>query len=61
MVVVDLHVLGTVPQVVDGVELSGLLDQVVDQVLALDPREAGDVEDVLLRVHRRDLSAGLDQ
>ena len=32
-----------------------------DQVLALDHGEAADVEDVLLRVHRRDLAAQLGQ
>src|SRR5262249_18836772 len=38
-----------------------LFDQVVHQVAAADRREAGDVEDLLLRVHRGDLAAGFRQ
>ena len=39
----------------------GLRDQPLHQVAALDAREAGDVEDRLLGVHRRDLAAELGQ
>ena len=39
----------------------GLLDQPGHQVAALDRREAGDVEDLLLGVHRGDLAAELRQ
>ena len=39
----------------------GLLDQALDEVAALDRREAGDVEDLLLGVHRGDLPAELGQ
>ena len=39
----------------------GLLDQALDQLTALDRREAGHVEDLLLGVHRGDLAAELGQ
>src|SRR5438067_4291957 len=42
-----------------GVVLAGLLDQLVDQLLAVHLGEAGDVEDVLLGVDRGNLAAEL--
>ena len=53
------EVLGPLAEHVDRVEAGGLLDQSGDQVAALDPGEAGDVVDHLLRVERRHLAAGL--
>ena len=42
-----------------GAVLQPLLDHAVDVLLAVDLREPGDVEDVLLGIHRRDLAAEL--
>src|SRR6201999_384944 len=42
-----------------GTVLEALLDHAIDVLLAVDLREAGDVEDVLLRVDRGDLPAQL--
>ena len=50
---------GLVAEQVLRVVRRGLGDQLLDQVAALDRREAGDVEDRLLGVHRGDLAAGL--
>src|SRR5215210_383291 len=42
-------------------KLEALLDTEVDECLALDLRVPGDVEDVLLRIHRGDLASELLQ
>ena len=44
-----------------GLRGAGLRDEALDEVPALDRREAGDVEDLLLGVHRGDLPAELGQ
>ena len=48
-------------EVVLGAGRRGLLDEAPDQVATLDAREARDVEDRLLGVHRGDLAAELGQ
>jgi len=44
-----------------GLRGGGLLDEPLDQGAALDRREAGHVEDLLLRVHRGDLATELGE
>src|ERR1035437_2465207 len=46
---------------IEGVVRCGLLGEVADQLTPRDRREAGDVEDLLLGVHRADLATDLAQ